>query len=89
MITGATLVMTICFLLLGVIFKSAADSQQGISISSGVMINGQYKETSSGTIGANREKYEKLNIGGTVFYILAGVTGVMCVASIVAQKKTK
>lgn len=89
LITGVTLVLTICFLLLGVVYKSAAKEQQGVSVSSGIMINGQYTETSSGRIGANREKYEAFNTGGMIFYILAGVTGVICVVSVVGQKKTK
>ena len=89
LITGATLIATIGFLLLGVIFKSVAEKQQGISASTGVMINGKYTETSSGRIGANQEKYGAFNTGGTIFYILAGVTGVTCVVSIVTRKKSK
>lgn len=89
LITGATLIMTIGFLVLGVIFKSTAERQQGVSASTGVMINGQYTETSSGRIGANWEKYETFNTGGTIFYILAGVTGVICVVSAVTRKKSK
>ncbi len=88
-ITGATLVLTICFILLGVIFKSAADSQRGVSVSTGIMLNGKYTETSSGKIGANNEKYQILNKGGTMFYILSGVTGIICIVSVVLQKKNK
>ncbi len=88
LIIGATLVLTICFLLLGVIFKSTADRHQGISSSTGVMINGKYTEISSGRIGANKEKYEVFNTGGTIFYILAGVTGVMCLVLAVTRKKS-
>lgn len=88
LVTGCTLVMMICFLLLGVIFKNAADNHQGVSVSMGVMIDGQYSENTSGRIGANSEKYEMFNKGGTAFYILAGVTGVMCVISAMGRKKT-
>lgn len=87
LITGATL--TICFLLLGVIFKKAADRQQGTSMLTGAVIDGQYIVTSSEQLGGNTEKYEAFNIGGTIFYILAGVTGVICVVSVVSQKKKK
>ena len=44
---------------------------------------------SEGQLGGNTEKYEAFNIGGTIFYILAGVTGVICVVSVVSQKKKK
>lgn len=89
LIIGATLTLTICFLLLGVVFKSVADKQQGLYATTGVMINGEYTEISSGRIGANIENYEKFNESGTIFYILAGITGVMCVVSVVTQKKSK
>ena len=89
LITGATLTLTICFLLLGVIFKKAADRQQGTSMLTGAVIDGQYIVTSSEQLGGNTEKYEAFNIGGTIFYILAGVTGVICVVSVVSQKKKK
>lgn len=89
LVTGGTLILTIGFLLLGVIFKSAADSQKGVSVSSGAMINGQYVQTSSGVIGRDSERYEAFNTGGTIFYILAGVTGVICVVSVVTQKNKK
>ena len=89
LITGATLTLTICFLLLGVIFKKAADRQQGTSMLTGAVIDGQYIVTSYEQLGGNTEKYEAFNIVGTIFYILAGVTGVICVVSVVSQKKKK
>lgn len=89
LITGLTLFLTICFLLLGVLFKDAADKQKGVSASLGTMINGEYTEISSGNIGEDREKYEAFNTGKTIFYILAGVTGVICVMSLIGQRKTK
>lgn len=89
LITGVALVLTICLLILGVIFKRTADKQQGVSASVGAVVNGQYTEISSGKVGANREKYEAFNTGGTIFYILAGVTGIICVLSVVSQKKDK
>lgn len=88
LVTGCTLVMTVCFLLLGVVFKETADNHRGVSVSMGVMIDGKYSENTSGRIGANSEKYEMFNKGGTTFYILAGVTGVICVISVMGRKKS-
>lgn len=89
LVIGVTLSLTICLFILGTIFKMTADKQQGVAASSGIMLDGQYVETSSGRIGANREKYEAFNVGGTIFYILAGVTGVICIGAVATQKKSK
>lgn len=89
LITRTTLFLTICFLLLGIIFKILADEQQAMSVSTGIILDGQFSEISSGRIGEDREKYESLNTGGTIFYILAGVTGIICIVSAVGKKKDK
>lgn len=86
-ITGIMLFMTLGFLLLGFIFKSAADQHKGLEASAGVIINGEYKETAKGRLGTNTEKYEAFNAGGTIFYILGGITGVICIISILSRKK--
>ncbi|OUP01959.1 hypothetical protein B5F37_05540 [Drancourtella sp. An210] len=83
------LTFTICFLLLGAIFKSTAEDHKGLSASTGAIINGKFVEMSSGRIGANAEKYEAFNNSGTMFYILSGVTGVIFVAMLVMDKKSK
>lgn len=88
-ITLITLIMTICFLLLGIIFKGAADEQRGVSASAGVTIDGQYIEMSSGRLGANDEKYEKFNTSGTIFFLLAVVTVLICVVAVVTRKKSE
>lgn len=81
-----TLILTICFLVLGIVFKKTAENHRGVSTSFGVMIDGEYSENSSGTIGGNQEKYEMFNTGGTIFYVLAGVMGVICVVSALKSK---
>lgn len=86
-ITLITLIMTICFLLLGIIFKSSAEEQRGVSASAGVTIGGQYIEMSSGRLGVNDEKYEEFNADGTIFFFLVIVTGSICVAMEVTRKK--
>lgn len=53
----------------------------------GAMINGKYNVATSGTIGGNAEKYEILNTNGTLFFLLAGVTGIACVVTFIAHKK--
>lgn len=88
LITGASIVLTICFLILGMLFKGAAAKQQGVQASAGIILNGQYVETAEGAIGANEEKYEVFNTGGTIFYILAGITGVICVVTILKGRKS-
>lgn len=83
-----TLIMTICFLLLGTIFKITANKHKGLSASSGVIINGEYSEVSSGKIGANKEKYEAFNTSGIIFYVLSGITGIVCIATTIQDKKS-
>lgn len=89
LITGSALILTICFILLGIIFKFSADRQKGVSTSIGIMKDGRYIEASSGKMGRNNEKYEALNTSGTVFLILSGITGVIFVVAVVSQKKSK
>lgn len=83
------LVLTICFLILGFIFKSTAEKQKGVSVSAGAIINGEYVETDSGRMGANYEKYNSFNDGGTIFYVLAGVTGVICIVTFISDRKSR
>lgn len=71
---GCLLLLTIAFLLLGVICKGRTDKYQGISVSTGVMIDGQYSEITSGKMGENSKKYEAYSTSGTMFFIFAGVT---------------
>lgn len=86
-ITRILLICTICLIILGGLFKSAAKNQQGVTMYTGAMIDGKYNVATSGTIGGNREKYEILNTNGTVFFVLAGVTGIACIVTFVMQKK--
>lgn len=69
-ITRILLVCTVCLIILGGIFKSAAKNQQGVTMYTGAMINGKYNVATSGTIGGNAEKYEILNTNGTLFFFL-------------------
>lgn len=84
---AAMLVLMVCFLLLGLIFQGTAKRQRGVSASTGVVINGQYIEQSSGRLGANREKYEVFHSGGTTFYILGGICGVAGVVLLIKKRK--
>ena len=83
------LIVTICFLGLGMIFKSTAKEQQGVSASTGVLINGEFVETSTGRIGADKEKYETFNTGGTIFYVLGGITGIICIVAFISSKRSE
>lgn len=84
-----SLVLVICFLILGAVFKSTADRHKGVAVSTGIVTNGTYSATSSGRMGANSEKYNKLNSVGNVFFVLSGVMGVVCIVSFVGYKKEK
>ena len=85
LITGGMLFLTICFLLLGIIFKYTADEQSGTSVSVGFKTDNQYTALSSGNIGES-STYESFNTAGTLFYVLAGISGVVCVVSILNRK---
>lgn len=80
MLMIATLIMTICLLTIGVVCKRAAKNHQGMSVSFGIVTNGQYTERSTGRIGENKDKYESLNNNGTIFCIFSGITGIVFVA---------
>lgn len=86
MLVGALLVMCICLFFLGLIFNKTANNHKGTSISTGIMVDGQYTELSSGKIGGDAEKYGMLNDSGDIFFTLAGVTGVMALVSFFAIK---
>lgn len=86
MIMGGMLTLTVCFLLLGFIYKSTAKKYKGIA---GSMINGKYTELTSGRIGADEEKYESYNLRGNVSFILSGITGAACIVTVAGNKKFK
>lgn len=86
-IKGCMLCLTIAFLVLGFVFRSTADNHKGTFVSTGIMIDGQYSETSSGEIGGDKEQYKTFYSGGTMFYILAGVTGVTWLILNVRKRK--
>ena len=89
MIMGGMLTLTVCFLLLGFIYKSTAKKYKGIAVSTGSMINGKYTELTSGRIGADEEKYESYNLRGNVSFILSGITGAACIVTVAGNKKFK
>lgn len=84
-----TIVLTICFLLLGVISKKTAKVHKGIQGIGGAVVEGQFVPSlgSSGTIGGDKEKYKTLNELGTIFYILSCMTGMICIVTVVNNKK--
>ncbi len=87
LIRNCMLIIVICCLMLGGVFKIAAKKQQGMEATAGVMIDGEFQSTSSGRIGANQEKYEMFNMGGNVFFIFAGLTCVIGIAMTVGNKR--
>lgn len=80
-------VLAVCFLLLGVIFKNTAEKQRGVAVSTGAIINGNVSTISSGRIGANQEKYAIFNKVGTYFYVFAGISGLICIITVVSNKR--
>lgn len=83
------LILTVGFLLLGVAFKWKADTYKGVSASTGVMIDGEYREIGSGKIGENREQVNLFNTGGTMFWACGCITGVTWVVLCIKQKQKK
>lgn len=87
LIRNCMLIVAICCLILGGIFKTAAKGHQGINATTGVMINGEFQAISSGRLGANQDKYETLNMGGNVFFVFAGITGVVGIVMLVGDRR--
>lgn len=85
LIKGCALLMAICFLLLGIVFKYTAENHRGISVSNGVVINGAYSEAMTGRIGENSEKFESFNTGATMFFVLAGIMGSVFIVATISK----
>lgn len=88
-ICSLLLVVTVAFILIGAVFKISAQQQTGLTASNGVVISGEYYEQRSGTVAANEEKYNSLNINGNIFLVLGGITGAACVVLFISSKKPK
>ena len=58
----------VLFLLMGKAYTYASGTQRGLSYSSGIIVDGEYKAIDSGTLGGNSERAEKFNSGATIFY---------------------
>ena len=70
------LVLTISFLLMGALYGKTAETQKGIEVSFGTMVDGEFVSNETGTLGGNQRKYEILQSSGKLFYGLSGVTGI-------------
>ena len=88
-ILGETLILTIYFLILGFIFKELAGEQNGVSVTTAEDTKREYVEILPGKAGADKQKYELLNMGGTVCFILSGITGMICAVTYIKNKKLK
>ncbi len=86
-IRNCMLLIAICCLILGGVFKMTAKKHQGIKATTGIMIDGEFQSTSSGRLGANKEKYETFNTGGNWFFVFAGITGVVGIAVLIDDKR--
>ena len=84
-----TLILTICFIALGLIFRSTADNHKGVAVTTGIIVDGEFSPDSSGYLGADKEKEEAFNSGGTMFFIFAGITGVIFIVSAISGLAAK
>ena len=75
------LVLTISFLLMGALYGKTAETQKGIEVSFGTMVDGEFVSNETGTLGGI------LQSSGKLFYGLSGVTGIGFVLSLVIRKK--
>lgn len=87
-IVGVTLILTVCFFVLGFVFKATAQDHKGITATTGVVINGEFVESTSGNLGGNSKSYEMFDSCGTTFYVLGGITGVICIIALVKNRKS-
>lgn len=83
------LCLAICFLCFGFLFKKISHANEGVTMRSGAYIGGKYVELDSNTIGGDEEKVKSFNLGGTIFYILSGATGVATIAAFVKDRSSK
>ena len=86
-IRNCMLIIAVCCLILGGIFKMTANNHKGVETTTGIMIDGEFQSTSQGRLGANQEKYKTFNTGGNLFFVFAGITGVVGLAMIVEDRK--
>lgn len=84
-----TLIITICLILLGVMCRFVADNNRGTQLRTGVVIDGELRELTAGHVGKDQETYETYYVGGTILFVLSGVTGVMSVIAFILHKKSE
>lgn len=89
MISGCCLLVTICFLILGGIFKVEAEQYEGVSVQMGYMSNGQFHKTDSGNIAGNSQAVEEYNLKATGCFIFSGLSGIFCIIAFIDDKKSQ
>ena len=83
----AVLMLVLTISLMGALYGKTAETQKGIEVSFGTMVDGEFVSNETGTLGGNQRKYEILQSSGKLFYGLSGVTGIGFVLSLVIRKK--
>lgn len=82
---SAGIVLIVCAILLFVLAAVGEDGAQGTQVTTGVIINGEYKEINSGYMGYNAKAKEDMGwLKG-----IAVVTGLMGVGSVIASGSMK
>lgn len=86
-VSGCFLVMTICFIILGVIYGRISNDYTGIKTYSAAEIDGKVIITNSGVIGRDQERVSYFKDNSKIFFVLAGVCGVSTVVTFLIAKK--
>ena len=83
------LIITVCFFILGFCLKKNAEEFKGVQATFGINVDGEFREADSGRIGGNRQQYDKLNMRGTMCYVVGGITSTLTVIVFVKNVKRK
>lgn len=81
------LILTLCLGALGFALGKVSDSNAPMKVSTGYYQDGQFHTSSSGYIGGNKEAHESTSSGSTICYVLAGISGLGCLITLVVGKK--
>ena len=83
------LLMTICLLILGGMFKFRAEEHKGLSVQVGYMVDGEFRQTNSGNIAGNPQAVKEYNLVANLFFFFSGLSGILCIVAFIDDAKSQ
>ena len=83
------LLMTICLLILGGMFKFRAEEHKGLSVQVGYMVDGEFRQTNSGNIAGNPQAVKEYNLVANGSFFFSGLSGILCIVAFIDDAKSQ